>query len=148
MPKIEVTETIERPIAEVWAYIEDPRNELDWQSAAREREPLDDSQTGTGTRFRGVDGFLGRKLTFVWEVTEHEPEVCLVVRAVEGPMEAEFGFELTPVDGGTKVTYRGEAESGFGGLFGRLLDPVVTGIFQRESQTDLAKLKAILEARS
>ncbi len=148
MPKMEVSEIIERPIAEVWAYIEDPRNELEWQSAARERAPLDDSPTGKGTRFRGVDGFLGRKLTFVWEVTEHEPEDCLVIRAAEGPMEAEIGFELTPVDGGTKVTYRGEAENGFGGLFGRLLDPVVERIFQRESQTDLAKLKAILEAGS
>ena len=148
MPKIEVSEIIERPVAEVWAYIEDPRNELEWQSSARERAPLDDSQTGKGTRFRGVDGLLGRKLAFVWEVTEHEPEVCLVIRAAEGPMEAEYGFELTPVNGGTKVTYEAEAENGLGGLFGRLLDPVVERIFQRESQTDLAKLKAILEARS
>ncbi|MFQ5522033.1 MAG: SRPBCC family protein [Acidimicrobiia bacterium] len=148
MPSMEVSEIVERPVAEVWAYIEDPRNETEWQSAARERELLDDGEIGKGTRYRGVDGFLGRRLTFVWEVTEYDPEDRLVIQATEGPMETQFAFELTPVDGGTKVTYGGEAENGFGGLFGRLLDPVVTGIFQRESQNDLAKLKAILEANS
>jgi hypothetical protein len=43
---------------------------------------------------------------------------------------------------------RSEPAAGFGGVFGKLVDPVITRVFRRETQSDLGKLKDILEARA
>ena len=38
MPKVTLTEHIDAPVEEVFAYLTDPINELEWVSSARERE--------------------------------------------------------------------------------------------------------------
>lgn len=145
MPKVEASEVIQRPIEEVFAYLSDPANELEWQSSARERELAADALE-KGARIKATDTFLGRKLEFVYEVTEHEPSTCIAARSVSGPFQAGYEYELAREDGGTRVVWRLEGEAGFGGIFGKLVDPVMTKLGERESRSDLAKLKAVLEA--
>lgn len=83
MPKVEASEVIQRPIEEVFAYLSDPANELEWQSSARERELAADALE-KGARIKATDTFLGRKLEFVYEVTEHEPSTCIAARGSPG----------------------------------------------------------------
>lgn len=138
MRSVEVSEMIERPVDEVFAHLEDPRNELKWQSSAREREVLDDG------RIRAVEQWLGRKIEFLWEVTEHVQNKRRSLKTISGPFKAELTLTVESANGGTRVTV--EAAGVPGGFFGKLTEPVVMKSLERDFRSDLAKLKVILEA--
>lgn len=46
-------------------------------------------------------------------------------KSVEGKLNFTITFTLEPADGGTRLTQRIDAESGLGGIFGKLADPLV-----------------------
>lgn len=148
MPKIEVTETIDRPVEEVWAYISDPSAMPEWAASTQEVELLSDGELTKDARVRAVGRFLGRSIEFAFEVTQYQPPVRLGWRGVEGPFDNKVEYDLESVGGSTRITMRAEAEAGLGGVFGKLLDPVVTAAFRRESQSDLGRLKDILEVQA
>jgi hypothetical protein len=142
MVRVEATETIKRSIEDVWAYLlEDPANELEWVSGAMEREKLTDGPTKKGTRVRGVDRFLGRRMQTEWEVIEYDPPRRRSDRILKGPFEGEFHSTLEPAEGGTRVRVAGESP-GFKGFFGKLADPLVAGIFRRELAPALGSIRS------
>lgn len=147
MPGITVTEHIDAPREEVFAYLTDPSNELEWVSSAREREIVA-GDGGKGSRIRAVEQWLAKRLEFLYEVTEHDAPHRYALRTVEGPFPAEIHVTLTGEDGGTALTYAATADAGLKGVFGKLTEPLVTRIFERDTSADLAKLKALVEARS
>lgn len=148
MLKIEVTETVERPIEDVWAYLSDPTALPEWSASTQEVELLSDGELTKGARVRALGRFLGRSIEFVMEVTQYEAPVHLGWRGVEGPFDTEVEYDLQSVGDSTRIAMRAEAEAGLGGVFGKLLDPVVTAAFRRESQSDLGRLKDILEIQA
>lgn len=148
MPKIDVSETVNRPTDEVYAYLADPRNELQWQSSARDREVEGGGPIAEGSRIKATEQFLGRKLEFIYEVVEHDPDRILAMRTVSGPFDAELRYTIQSADEGTLIELHAEGAEGLGGAFGKLAEPVVTRIFKRETQHDLGKLKEILESES
>lgn len=147
MPQATLTEHIDAPIEDVFAYLTDPTNELEWVSSAREREVVD-GDGGKGSHIRAVEQWLAKRLEFLYEVTEHDPPSRYALRTLEGPFPGEIDFRLSTSDGGTTLTYTAIAEAGFKGFFGKLTEPLVTRIFERDTSADLAKLKALVEARS
>ena len=52
MTVIESTVLIQRPPEEVFDYLSDPRNELEWNPKVRVMEKLTDGPVGVGTKFR------------------------------------------------------------------------------------------------
>lgn len=147
MPQLTLSERIDAPVEEVFAYLADPTNELEWISSAREREVVAGGG-GKGTRVRAVDQFLAKRIEFLYEVTEHDAPSRYAYRAVEGPFPGEIDVTLSPDNGGTTLTYAANAEAGFKGFFGKLTEPIVTRIFERDTSADLAKLRELVEARS
>jgi carbon monoxide dehydrogenase subunit G len=75
-----------------------------------------------------------------------EPVTAYAHKTVEAKLPFAVAWTLTPEGEGTRVTYRLEAESGLGGVFGRLGDPLVMRAQQRTVKTNLANLKEILES--
>lgn len=147
MPRLEISETIDRPVEEVWAYVSNPQNDVQWQASARDREVITDGPLGTGSRIRGVDQFLGRKAEYVSEITEWEPNRRFSTRTVEGPISSELHVTLEPVESRTRLTGEAIAESGLGGFFGKMAEPLVVKIFHRQLQSELGTLKDLLEQR-
>lgn len=147
MPRIEVDERIERPIEDVWAYVSNPHTHVQWQSSAREREVITDGPLGKGTRIRSVDQFLGRKMEYVTEVTEWEPNRCFSLRQIEGPVPSEMHVAVEQADGGTALTVEAIAEAGLGGFFGKMAEPLLVKIFRRQLTSELGTLKDLLENR-
>lgn len=147
MLRAEATVVIDRPIEEVWSHVSDPRNELEYSHGAVEREVVTEGPIGKGTRVRGVDRFLGRRIEAEYEVTEIDPPTRLASRTVRGPFDARFTMMLETADGGTRVTAVGESP-GLKGFFGKVADPVAVRIFRRQLETDLGTLKDLLESRS
>ena len=145
MNRFEAEVVIDRPIADVWGYLNTPENELVWQSSAVERSKVTEGPLEKGGRTRGVDTFLGRRLTTEWEMLElHDYERR--ERTVSGPFEMEIDWRLEPVGDSTRMVMAMSAEAGAGGFFGRFADPVILRMAKRDWQGNLEKLKDVLEA--
>jgi hypothetical protein len=136
---------IARPRAEVAAFAADPDNAtasyvnirtVEWQTSP----PL---QVGSQMAF--VAQFLGRRLTYTYEVIEHVPGERFVMRTAQGPfpMQTTYTWQDTPT-GGTRMTLSNIGEPAG---FGKLTAPVMAAAMRRANAKDLQRLKEILERR-
>jgi uncharacterized membrane protein len=137
---------IERPPGIVSAYVSDPANAPSWhdhiKSAGWASEPL----PHVGSRLSVTAEFLGRTVTFLYEIVEFTPGEKLVMRSVEGPfpMETTYAFDETR-DGHTQMTMRNRGEpSGMS----KLMAPLIATTLRTASEKNLARLKAILEGHA
>jgi uncharacterized protein YndB with AHSA1/START domain len=137
---------IDRPRAEVAAYASDPGNATAWyeniESVDRQTAP----PLAVGSRVVSVARFLGRRLSYTYEIRELVPGERLVMSTADGPfpMETTYTWAETPA-GGTRMTLRNRGEpSGFA----KVGVPVLAGAMRRANRKDLERLRAILEGSS
>lgn len=64
---------------------------------------------------------------------------------VEGPFKVTTTISLDAVDGGTRLDYRLDAESGLGGVFGKLAEPFIVRAHGRTIRANMETLAEILE---
>jgi uncharacterized protein YndB with AHSA1/START domain len=145
MKPVDVTTAIEiaRPREVVAAYAADPDHVRDWY-ANIDRVTWETEKPMTfGTRLAFVARFLGRTISYTYEVTDFVPGERLVMATAEGsfPMETTYAWTDLP-DRRTHMTLRNRGTpSGFASLTA----PVVTAAMQRANRKDLAALKSLLE---
>ncbi len=96
-----------------------------------------------GSKVKRVARFLGRRLEMTAEVTEYEPNQRLSGRSVGGPIPGRIEYRFEPTESGTRVQVNVDAQAE--GLY-KLADPVLSGVAKHAWDTDLAALKALLEA--
>jgi hypothetical protein len=139
---VQVETMIDRSPAEVSAYAGDPSNAPAWYanitSVAWRTEP----PMAVGSRMDFVARFLGRTLSYTYEVVEWVPGERLVMRTSDGPfpMETTYTWESAG-DGGTRMTLRNRGNpSGFA----RVAGPAMEKAMRRATTKDLARLKQIL----
>ena len=139
------TETeIARPRAEVAAYAVDPDNATHWYENIEAVEWKTPKPLAVGSRLAFVARFLGRRLAYTYEVSEHVPGDRFVMSTAEGPfpMETTYEWEDTPA-GGTRMLLRNR---GTPAGFSKIAAPVMASAMRRANRKDLERLKAILEA--
>jgi carbon monoxide dehydrogenase subunit G len=146
MPTVEDSITIARSPEDVWAFLTETDNIPAFESQITDIEQVTDGAVHIGTQWTGHTSVLGRKFGWTSEVVEFDPPTRSKTKAVEGRLRFEVTYTLAPEDGGTRFTYRIDAESGLGGIFGKLGDPLVERAQQRTVRTNLANLKELLEA--
>jgi uncharacterized membrane protein len=142
MIRFEFTIEIGRPPSEVFAFVTDAGRLPEWQSSCSEAAWLD--EVGVGAHVREVRRFLGRRLEIEQEVTAYEPDRRFALKSLAGgpfPLAAEMTFE--PADGGTRLTFSGEADPG--GFF-RLAESLVARTAERQIRGDFETMKDLLEA--
>ena len=145
MPVDVVTEiVVARPVDVVASFAADPTNAPEWYDNIESVEWRTSPPAGVGTVVGFVARFLGRRLEYDYEIVELEPGVRLVMRTSEGPFPMETTYTWQAVDGGTRMTLRNRGEPAG---FSRLAAPLMAPAMRRANRKDLAKLKAILEAR-
>lgn len=144
MPVVEESVLIARPPEEVFDYLNTVQNLPVWDSSILEAEQVDSGPVRVGTRWRGVSKILGRRFEWTTEVTELQPPTRTVSRAVEGKLLFTVTNTLQPENAGTLYTYRVEADSGLGGVFGRLTDPIVEKAQRRTVRANLDTLAELL----
>jgi uncharacterized membrane protein len=144
MPSISQSITIDRPRAEVFAWMQDPANQPMFQSNLIAYERLDDGPIDKGSRVRGETRVAGRTIEWTSEFTEYDEPNMAAFRSIEAPMEFEGTYTYEDAGEGTKVTYDFQV-SGIGGFFGKLTDPIVTKMYERDVRSNLENLKEILE---
>src|SRR5688572_8790393 len=90
-----LTETVIcRPRREVAAYAGDPANAPEWYANIASVEWETPPPITLGSRMAFVATFLGRRLAYIYEVTERVPDKRLVMRTADGPFPMETTYYL------------------------------------------------------
>ena len=122
-----------------WAALE--RSPED-QKATIERSVLGAGPLGVGTRYRAVDQWPGRKVTFEMELTEYR-RPTMIAASWEEPMNGSWVATFAENDGGTRMDFETTIEPG--GLMG-LLEPVMRPWAKRQLAEGLESFRRWVEA--
>jgi uncharacterized membrane protein len=134
---------IDRPRDVVASYASDPDNAPRWYQNIESVEQQTPQPFAGGQRVTFTAHFLGRRLTYTYEVRELVPDKRLVMSTAQGPfpMETTYTWEDAG-EGRTRMTLRNRGEpSGFTAVAA----PLLARAMRRANEKDLRRLKAILE---
>ena len=137
---------IGRPRLEVFAYSADLDRTASWYRNITSVEWLTQKPLKVGSRVMFNANFMGRQLTYTYEVRDLVPGERLVMSTQEGPfpMETTYSWEDEAGDA-TLMTLRNRGEpSGFANVTA----PVMARAMRRANRKDLEQLKRQIEARS
>jgi uncharacterized membrane protein len=134
---------IARPRAEVAAYAADIDKATSWYVNITSVEWETTPPLAVGSRVAFVAQFLGRHISYTYEVVELVPGERLVMRTAEGPFPMETTYTWADAGpGATRMTLRNRGEPAG---FSRVAAPLMARAMRRANQRDLARLKEILE---
>ena len=138
---------IDRPVDEVWAYLDNHANELHWRSPSLKRlEQLGQGPAGVGTRYEGVIGLGPGDFPYVNELTRYEPPTRVSWKAISSAgwvIGSSGSYILERVDGRTRLTHEITLEPNKPA--GNLLMPVLNAMGSNAVMPLLKKLKEVLE---
>jgi uncharacterized membrane protein len=135
---------IPRPRHEVAEYASDPDNAPDWYENIESVEWVTPRPLAVGSRIAFVARFMGRRLSYTYEVRELVPDQRFVMSTGEGPfpMETTYTWEDAP-DDGTRMELRNRGQpSGFASVAA----PIMASAMRRANRKDLARLRSTLES--
>ena len=134
---------IARSRADVAAYASDPDNATAWYVNVKSVDWLSPKPAGVGSRIAFVAQFLGRRISYIYEVRDVIPGRRFVMSTAEGPfpMETTYSWEDS-AGGGTLMSLRNRGQPAG---FSNLAAPMMSVAMRRANRKDLERLKAILE---
>ena len=126
----------------MFTFRADPHDDPRWRSGVLDLKRV--SGSGIGARYaQGVKGPGGRRIPADIEITELTPSETIAFQTVTGPVRPRGRYQLTVVDGGTRVRF--ELEADVNGLK-RLIAPMVQKSMNKEVG-QLDRLKRVIEQR-
>jgi hypothetical protein len=117
----------------------------EWESTVESIELETDGPTRAGTRGFQVRRLAGRHVRAPFEVVAYDPTGHLTIHSKAGPVDATGTFDCRARDDGTEVTIAMRLRLGFSM---RLAEPVLRVAIERESRSNLERLKRLLEVPS
>jgi uncharacterized membrane protein len=142
MPHASNEVLIERPRDEVFAFLADPENDLQWRSGVLDLKHV--SGSGVGARYaQGVKGPGGRRISADIEITELIPGESMSFQTLTGPVRPRGRYVLAATNGATRVRF--ELDADVKGLK-RLMAPMVQKTMNNEVG-QLDGLKRVIEQR-
>jgi uncharacterized protein YndB with AHSA1/START domain len=136
---------IPRPREEVAAYASDPDNTTSWYSNIKVVEWETPRPLAVGSRVAFVATFLGRRLSYTYEVRELVPGERLVMSTAQGPFPMETTYAWQDAGpGATRMTLRNHGEPAG---FKKVAAPAMAAAMRRAMTKDLERLSATLQRR-
>lgn len=142
MITVEKSVIINRPVAEVFAFVTNEENTTKWQAGVESTQDEGPSNQ-VGSRYTEVRKFMGREMKTTLELTAFEPNAKWGAKVVKGPVPYEVVSLFEAVGDGTKVTNRVEGEPT--GFF-KVAEGMVTSQLEKTLEEDFQRLKALLES--
>jgi len=144
MISIETYTDVERPAAEVFAFVADQTNAPQWQSGLAEVRRVTDGPIGVGSEHVFVRRFAGRRIESRNRFTRFEPGSFVEFEIPEGWLTGTASYRVDPVASGRcRLTSRMDFRIR-GPL--KLVSPLLARLLAGDSRTDEATLKALLES--
>ncbi|MGD2217692.1 MAG: SRPBCC family protein [Gemmatimonadales bacterium] len=145
MLRYESTIVIDRPVDEVFDYMQDIDREREWQPNLREAEQSPEGEPGVGTRRRYISEFMGKRFENVYVNAIYEPNRRVAYKsAPDSDTQAQGEVIWEAVDSGTRVTMRVAVE--VGGLLRFVPKSLIASLGKKELEDALARVKARLES--
>jgi uncharacterized membrane protein len=147
----QATITIDRPVQDVWDYLDDHRNDLVWRRPSLQKlEQLGTGPVGVGTKFEGAIAAIGPKqYPYVNEITAYEPPKRVAWKAVSsaGWVIGREGSYTLEADGDqrTKMIFSIGLEPIT--LAGKLVAPLMSPMGSNLVMPLLKQLKEALEPK-
>ncbi|HUH07728.1 MAG TPA: SRPBCC family protein [Egibacteraceae bacterium] len=137
--------TIDRPVDEVFAYVNEPANEPHWHTDVLEATRASEGAIGIGTTYDlKIKPFMGIS-EGTTQVVEFEPDRRAVWRGEMGSMRPTLTYQFEPAAGGTRFTRRVQFE--LPGMM-RLMEPLARASGRKRNAGFLSNLKRVLEQES
>jgi len=124
-------------------YAADPDNAPDWYKNIKSVEWKTPKPLSIGSRIAFKAKFLGKELSYVYEITEFIPGEKLVMRTAEGPFPMETTYLWEAMDNDTTRMILRNAGKPAG--FSKLFSPFMSAAMRRANKKDLILIKSILE---
>lgn len=138
--------TIARPLSEVWAYAVDPGTAPQWYANIDSVDVVTEPPLRLGSRMTFRARFLGRVLTYTYEVVELDLERAFTMTTHERPFPMTTTYRFATVEPNlTRMALRDHGEPRG---FGAMAAPLMVGAMRRANRADLARLKQVLERHS
>ncbi|MCE5291031.1 MAG: SRPBCC family protein [Nocardiaceae bacterium] len=97
---VTVEAVIDRPVEEVAGYAGDPSNAPAWYANIRSVRWRTKPPVRVGSQMDFEARFLGRRLSYTYQVVELVANQRLVMRTTDGPFAMETTYSWQPADGG------------------------------------------------
>jgi uncharacterized membrane protein len=145
MLRYESSIIIDRPVDEVFEYMQDIDREHEWQPNLREAEQSPEGAPDVGTRRRYVSEFMGKRFENIYVNTIFEPNRRVAYKSAPGSdTQAQGEITWEPVENGARVTMRVAIEPG--GLLRFVPKSLIVSLGEKELADALARAKARLES--
>jgi len=133
---------INRPSEQVANYASDPDNVRKWYKNIHSVKWQTEKPLKRGSRVAFIAKFMGRTLSYTYEVVELVPGERLRMKTYEGPFPMETTYTWQRRGNATHMTLRNR---GTPSGFSKLVAPFMVPAIRKTTRTDLLRLKAILE---
>jgi len=134
---------IRRPVGQVFAYVTDVKNFPKWIPDMVEAVQVSPGKIGVGTALRGTYKMMGLRMAWTSKITEYESNRKFGEKIVSGRMLNDELMTFDSTAAGTKFTFMCEMKVGG---FLKVLSPIMASTLRKQTKTDLAKLKELLES--
>jgi uncharacterized membrane protein len=136
---------INKPVDVVAEYAANPDNAPEWYVNIKSVEWKSAKPLTVGSQIAFKAQFLGRQLSYTYQIVAFVPLQKLIMRTAEGPFPMETTYTWESVDNGqTRMTLRNAGKpAGFSNLFA----PFIAMFMRKANIKDLKKLKEIIESK-
>ena len=135
---------INRSVAEVWTFLQQPHSESIWHPAIVEDRITSEGELRVGSTGIQVFNLLRRRVQSPWEITEFEQQRKVTTRSTGGPTTWKGTYLLEPV--GTATRFTVDIHEELPGV-ARLLAPLFDRVTRKQWLSDLALLKQVVESQ-
>ena len=141
MIKVEASVIINKPVAEVYAYVTSGEHTTEWQGGVTSVEN-EGPPNKVGTRYTETRKFMGQDMKTTLEVAVVEPDVKWVSKVVKGPVPYEVTLLFEASGSGTRMTTKVDGEPT--GFF-KIAEGMVASQLEKSMGEDNERLKKLLE---
>ena len=142
--ELKISIDVQRTAADVFAYVNDVKNNVEWEKEVVEMEYTSEGPVGVGSTGRRVEKYMGTEES-TWEITEYEENQRVGVAFASSKFQGDIRWDLEPIDDGTRVQFqmRGQAK----GLVLKLIMPLFMPMMKRQVRRNFDTFKGILESQ-
>ena len=140
--KVEKSVIINKPVAEVFAYVQNNENYTKWQGGVESVQMDEGPDNVVGSRYTEVRKFIGKEMKTTIEITAFKENEKWAGKVIKGPVPYEVTMTYAAVPEGTKITTVVEGEPK--GFF-KLAENMVASTLGKSLEEDQNRLKTLLE---
>lgn len=143
MIKIEASITINKPVAEVYAYAADPTNAPLWYDNIKEANWMPGHALKQGAQVKFKASYIGKEVDIVYEMAQLLPNELVEMKSVQGPFALRTVYTFSPMtQDTTRINVLNEAAPK---NVPKIMLGIIKGALQKALDKDLQHLKIILE---